>query len=42
MAFVVLAPGPPIEPAEIIEWARGEMANFKVPRVGRVPRRAAR
>ncbi len=31
-AFVVLQPGPPIEPAEIIEWARGEMANFKVPR----------
>jgi acyl-CoA synthetase (AMP-forming)/AMP-acid ligase II len=31
-AFVVLDPGPPIEPAEIIEWARGEMANFKVPR----------
>jgi acyl-CoA synthetase (AMP-forming)/AMP-acid ligase II len=31
-AFVVLEPGPPIEPAEITEWARGEMANFKVPR----------
>jgi acyl-CoA synthetase (AMP-forming)/AMP-acid ligase II len=31
-AFVVLEPGPPIEPAQIIEWARGEMANFKVPR----------
>ena len=31
-AFVVLDPGPPIEPAEIMEWARGEMANFKVPR----------
>ena len=31
-AFVVLEPGPPIEPAEIIEWARAEMANFKVPR----------
>jgi acyl-CoA synthetase (AMP-forming)/AMP-acid ligase II len=31
-AFVVLDPGPPIEPAEVIEWARGEMANFKVPR----------
>jgi len=31
-AFVVLDAGPPIEPAEIIEWARGEMANFKVPR----------
>jgi acyl-CoA synthetase (AMP-forming)/AMP-acid ligase II len=32
MAFVVVEPGPPLEPAEIIEWARGEMANFKVPR----------
>jgi HIP---CoA ligase len=31
-AFVVLAPGPPIDAAEIIEWARGELANFKVPR----------
>jgi HIP---CoA ligase len=31
-AFVVLDPGPPIEPTELIEWARGEMANFKVPR----------
>ncbi|HMG25329.1 MAG TPA: FadD3 family acyl-CoA ligase [Acidimicrobiia bacterium] len=31
-AFVVLEPGPPIEPAVLIEWARGEMANFKVPR----------
>jgi acyl-CoA synthetase (AMP-forming)/AMP-acid ligase II len=31
-AFVVLEPGPSLEPAEIIEWARGEMANFKVPR----------
>ena len=32
MAFVVPAPGPPLEPSEIIAWARGEMANFKVPR----------
>ncbi len=31
-AFVVLKPGPSIEPAEIIEWSRGEMANFKAPR----------
>jgi HIP---CoA ligase len=31
-AFVVLHPGPPIEAATIIEWARAEMANFKVPR----------
>jgi acyl-CoA synthetase (AMP-forming)/AMP-acid ligase II len=31
-AFVVLKPGPALEPAEIIEWARGEMANFKAPR----------
>ncbi len=32
MAFVVLQPGDPIEPAAIIEWARAEMANYKVPR----------
>jgi acyl-CoA synthetase (AMP-forming)/AMP-acid ligase II len=31
-AFVVLQPGPPIEASAIIEWARGEMANFKAPR----------
>ena len=33
MAYVVLEPGPPIEPSEIIEWSRAEMANYKVPRV---------
>jgi acyl-CoA synthetase (AMP-forming)/AMP-acid ligase II len=31
-AFVVLRSGPPLEPAEIVEWARSEMANFKAPR----------
>jgi acyl-CoA synthetase (AMP-forming)/AMP-acid ligase II len=31
-AFVVLEPGPPIESTQIIEWARDEMANYKVPR----------
>jgi acyl-CoA synthetase (AMP-forming)/AMP-acid ligase II len=31
-AFVVLHPGPPIDAGVIVEWARGEMANFKVPR----------
>jgi acyl-CoA synthetase (AMP-forming)/AMP-acid ligase II len=31
-AFVVVEPGPPIDPAEIVEWARAEMANFKAPR----------
>jgi fatty-acyl-CoA synthase len=31
-AFVVLQPGPDIGAVEIIEWARGEMANFKAPR----------
>ena len=31
-AFVVLDDGPPVEPASIVEWARGEMANFKAPR----------
>jgi acyl-CoA synthetase (AMP-forming)/AMP-acid ligase II len=33
MAFVVPEPGPSLEPDEVIEWARGEMANYKVPRV---------
>ncbi len=33
MAFVVPAPGAALEPAELIEWAREEMANYKVPRV---------
>jgi HIP---CoA ligase len=32
MAFVVLDSGPALEPSEIIEWARAEMANFKAPR----------
>jgi acyl-CoA synthetase (AMP-forming)/AMP-acid ligase II len=33
MAFVVLTPeGPPVDASAIIEWARDEMANFKVPR----------
>jgi len=32
MAFIVLDAGPPLEAAEIITWARGEMANFKAPR----------
>jgi acyl-CoA synthetase (AMP-forming)/AMP-acid ligase II len=32
MAFVVLRPGPGIDPDEIIAWARNEMANYKVPR----------
>jgi acyl-CoA synthetase (AMP-forming)/AMP-acid ligase II len=32
MAFVVLHPGPPVEPDDVIAWARDEMANYKVPR----------
>jgi len=32
VAFVVLSPGVPVEADEIVEWARKEMANFKVPR----------
>jgi acyl-CoA synthetase (AMP-forming)/AMP-acid ligase II len=32
MAFVVLEPGPPVDATTIVEWARAEMANFKVPR----------
>jgi acyl-CoA synthetase (AMP-forming)/AMP-acid ligase II len=31
-AFVVLAPGAVLEAQEIIDWARREMANYKVPR----------
>jgi acyl-CoA synthetase (AMP-forming)/AMP-acid ligase II len=31
-AFVVLRPGPAIDGAEIVEWAREQMANYKVPR----------
>jgi acyl-CoA synthetase (AMP-forming)/AMP-acid ligase II len=31
-AFVVLSPGDPVDAADIIQWSRGEMANFKVPR----------
>jgi HIP---CoA ligase len=32
MAFVVLAPGAQARPEELIEWARGAMANYKAPR----------
>jgi acyl-CoA synthetase (AMP-forming)/AMP-acid ligase II len=32
MAFVVPRPGATLEPAELIAWCRGEMANFKAPR----------
>jgi acyl-CoA synthetase (AMP-forming)/AMP-acid ligase II len=32
MAFVVPRPGAVLEPAELIAWCRGEMANFKAPR----------
>jgi acyl-CoA synthetase (AMP-forming)/AMP-acid ligase II len=32
IAFVVASSGDPVEPAEIIEWAKREMANYKVPR----------
>jgi acyl-CoA synthetase (AMP-forming)/AMP-acid ligase II len=32
MAFVVVDGGPAVEPADVIEWARAEMANYKVPR----------
>ncbi len=32
MAFVVPSAGSTISPQELIGWARGEMANFKVPR----------
>jgi acyl-CoA synthetase (AMP-forming)/AMP-acid ligase II len=32
MAFLVMAPGSSTSGAEIIEWARDEIANYKVPR----------
>jgi acyl-CoA synthetase (AMP-forming)/AMP-acid ligase II len=32
MAFCVLEPGARVSEAEVIEWARREMANYKVPR----------
>lgn len=32
MAFVVLRPGASATPADIVEWCRAEMANYKVPR----------
>jgi acyl-CoA synthetase (AMP-forming)/AMP-acid ligase II len=32
VAFVVATPGSPLAPADVIAWARAEMANFKVPR----------
>jgi acyl-CoA synthetase (AMP-forming)/AMP-acid ligase II len=32
MAFVVPSPGPAIDAAEIVEWSRAHMANYKAPR----------
>jgi acyl-CoA synthetase (AMP-forming)/AMP-acid ligase II len=32
MAFVVPAANAALDPAEIVEWARREMANYKAPR----------
>ena len=32
MAFVVVSPGAVLRPDELIAWARGAMANYKVPR----------
>jgi acyl-CoA synthetase (AMP-forming)/AMP-acid ligase II len=32
MAYVVQAPGRPIDPSAIIRWARQRLANYKVPR----------
>ena len=44
-AFVVLRPGELLEEAELIAWARDNMANYKVPRtiafVGDLPRNAS-
>jgi acyl-CoA synthetase (AMP-forming)/AMP-acid ligase II len=32
VAFVVLRPGAPLEPGELIAWSRPRIANYKVPR----------
>ena len=44
-AFVVRRPGSAVEAAELVAWARDNMANYKVPRhvafVGDLPRNAA-
>jgi acyl-CoA synthetase (AMP-forming)/AMP-acid ligase II len=44
-AFVVARPGAPADPAEIIDWCRERMANFKAPRtvivVDALPRNAS-
>ncbi len=32
LAYVVPRPGAAVDPDELIQWARGEMANYKVPR----------
>jgi acyl-CoA synthetase (AMP-forming)/AMP-acid ligase II len=32
VAFVVRAPGQALDPAELVAWSRGRMANYKVPR----------
>jgi acyl-CoA synthetase (AMP-forming)/AMP-acid ligase II len=41
MAFVVVEPGVAVSGPQIVEWARAEMANYKVPRlveiVGELP-----
>ena len=41
MAFVVLRPGPAVEAAEIVEWARARDGELQSAASGRVPRRAA-
>jgi acyl-CoA synthetase (AMP-forming)/AMP-acid ligase II len=33
MAFVVTVPGSSLDGSDLIQWCRGQMANFKVPRV---------
>ncbi|HEY2562629.1 MAG TPA: hypothetical protein VGI44_02890 [Acidimicrobiales bacterium] len=33
MAFVVISPDSAVTGPDIIDWCRGQMANFKVPRV---------
>jgi acyl-CoA synthetase (AMP-forming)/AMP-acid ligase II len=36
MAFVVTGPGSSLDGSDLIQWCRGQMANFKVPRVVKI------
>jgi acyl-CoA synthetase (AMP-forming)/AMP-acid ligase II len=40
-AFVVLKPNQDLDTASLLEWSKENMANYKVPRAGRVCERIA-